>query len=219
MKHFIDNSIPADIIEFWFGCNDIKDLEKNDLEKDMENNGLLWFNINGNEENNKKKRNNFNVIIKNKFEHLIEKIYKDRDLNLNWNNDNINTVLAKIIILDQFSRNIYKDSQAYKYDKKAIEISKSFFKNLQEQEIINIPDSAFIFLTMPLIHSEDINLHEFHKKLSSLKKNIPYSLPEEHTVVIKKFGRYPHRNEVLKRKNTPEEDEYLNKNIKHSWEN
>ena len=68
---------------------------------------------------------------------------------------------------------------------------------------------------MPFIHSEDISHHIFAHKLidAYLKsfenyKNIKKSW-NDHTIVIKKFGRYPHRNNILNRKSSKEEKDFL----------
>ena len=71
------------------------------------------------------------------------------------------------------------------------------------------------FMLLPLIHSEEITDHDMvyylldkylkdHSDLISIKK-----FWKDHTLAIKKFHRYPHRNKVLERKSTPEEIEFL----------
>jgi len=68
---------------------------------------------------------------------------------------------------------------------------------------------------LPLIHSEDISDHIFGHKLieTYLKKHKKYKLIkkawDDHTIPIKKFGRYPHRNNILGRKSTPKEEIFL----------
>ena len=69
---------------------------------------------------------------------------------------------------------------------------------------------------MPLIHSEDISDHIFgHKLIDTYLKSFEhfYKIKKalnDHTIPIKKFGRYPHRNKILKRKSTHEEEAFLN---------
>jgi uncharacterized protein (DUF924 family) len=75
---------------------------------------------------------------------------------------------------------------------------------------------------LPLIHSEDLQDHSYVNQLGDvfLKENPNYENIKkswgDHMVVIKKFGRYPHRNKILNRKSTPEEIEFL-KEPNSSW--
>ena len=79
-----------------------------------------------------------------------------------------------------------------------------------------------IFFLLPLIHSEDISDHIFANKLREIYlKNHPQHEGikkswNDHTVAIKKFGRYPHRNKVLSRDSTDAEEKFL-KNPNSSW--
>ena len=72
------------------------------------------------------------------------------------------------------------------------------------------------FLLLPLIHSEDLSDHIFGHKLvdTYLKDHTDYNKIkkawDDHTIAIKKFGRYPHRNKVLGRISTEEENIFLN---------
>ena len=75
---------------------------------------------------------------------------------------------------------------------------------------------------MPLIHSEDISDHIFgHKLIDTYLKSFEHfdkvkKAWSDHTIPIKKFGRYPHRNKILKRKSTLEEEKFL-KEPNSSW--
>ena len=77
-------------------------------------------------------------------------------------------------------------------------------------------------MLLPLIHSEDISDHIFGHQLvdTYLKDHVEYKKIKkawnDHTIAIKKFGRYPHRNKILNRKTTNEEEEYL-KQPNSSW--
>tara|TARA_Y100001970_G_C14143273_1_gene808405 strand:+ start:195 stop:764 length:570 start_codon:yes stop_codon:yes gene_type:complete len=128
--------------------------------------------------------------------------------------DNAEDCLALIILLDQFSRNLFRnDPKAFDQDYKARLIANEGIDRGFLNELT--PDQIHFFL-LPLIHSEDISDHVFchklldtylnkHKEFKRIKKSW-----NNHTDPIRKFGRYPHRNKVLKRKNTPAEHEYLN---------
>ena len=122
--------------------------------------------------------------------------------------------LALIILFDQFSRNIFRD------DKKAFE------QDYRARLIVNdsvyagyldvMDQSKKFFMILPLIHSEEITDHDMayylldkylidHPGLVDIKK-----FWKDHTLAIKRFHRYPHRNKVLERQSTPEEIEFLN---------
>ena len=116
--------------------------------------------------------------------------------------------LAEIIILDQFSRNLYRghpdsfasDELGLRLAKEAID--KGFDKRL------DIRKREFLYL--PFMHSENKQDHEKAVELFSeagLEKNLDFE--HKHKVIIDRFGRYPHRNEILGRKSTPEEIEFL----------
>lgn len=126
--------------------------------------------------------------------------------------------LAAIIVIDQFSRNLYRNSpDAFKWDSLAIEWSlQGWSSGLFSQ----LPVSHQAFSIMPLVHSEDIELHEKALTLFTQLNTKPsnpdtiltgfYSSALEHHDIIKRFGRYPHRNKTLGRASTDAETNYLN---------
>ena len=128
--------------------------------------------------------------------------------------DNAKECLALIIILDQFSRNLFRNnSKAFAMDKKARlfsyeAINRGYLKELSKDEKL--------FIMLPLIHSEDLSDHNyFYKVFDTYFKDYPKyqeakKINNLHTDIIKKFKRYPYRNKVLHRKSTSEEIEYLN---------
>ena len=127
--------------------------------------------------------------------------------------DNPQECVALVILLDQFSRNLFRNSdKAFKQDHKTrLIVNEAVDRGyLEELELDKIQ-----FLLLPLIHSEDISDHIFGHKLidTYLKKHQQYDLIKkawnDHTVPIKKFGRYPHRNKILGRKSTLQEDIFL----------
>lgn len=116
--------------------------------------------------------------------------------------------LAEIIVLDQFSRNIYRDTpQSFAYDPLALVLA-------QEAVALKVPEKfvpqqrAFFYL--PYMHSESLLIHEIALKLYG-QEGLEYNLEFEkkHKLIIDRFGRYPHRNEILGRESTPEEIEFL----------
>lgn len=117
--------------------------------------------------------------------------------------------LAEIIVLDQFSRNMFRDSaRAFAYDALALALAQEAIAVGADQQLTAIQRG---FLYMPFMHSESMVIHELAAKL--YKNNQIQSFWEfeiKHQAVIRQFGRYPHRNAILGRPSTPEEIDYLN---------
>lgn len=116
--------------------------------------------------------------------------------------------LAEIIVLDQFSRNLYRDQPlAFAQDGLALALAQEAISlNLDAQ--LNPEQRSFLY--MPFMHSESKMMHEFVLKLFQRLGN-PVNLDYEkrHKKIIERFGRYPHRNKILGRESTPEELEFL----------
>jgi uncharacterized protein (DUF924 family) len=127
--------------------------------------------------------------------------------------------LALIIVLDQFSRTVHRGTaQAFAQDPKALTLALEGIENGQYAALDNPWEKTFFFL--PLGHSEDLtNLERAVKLAEELVKDAPQeyrgmlefsaSQARGHHDIIARFGRHPHRNEVLGRQSTPEELEYL----------
>ena len=116
--------------------------------------------------------------------------------------------LAEIIVLDQFSRNLYRDqAQAFAYDSMALMLAQEAI-SLQLDAQLNPEQRSFLY--MPFMHSESKLMHEFALKLfQRLGNEINLSFEKKHKVIIDRFGRYPHRNAILGRSSTPEELTFL----------
>jgi uncharacterized protein (DUF924 family) len=116
--------------------------------------------------------------------------------------------LAEIIVLDQFSRNLYRDQPlAFAQDGLALALAQEAISlNLDAQ--LNPEQRSFLY--MPFMHSESKIMHEFALKLFQRLGN-PVNLDYEkrHKKIIERFGRYPHRNKILGGESTPEELEFL----------
>jgi uncharacterized protein (DUF924 family) len=116
--------------------------------------------------------------------------------------------LAEIIVLDQFSRNIYRGTaQAFVADPLALALA---------QEAVAVESAAKLephhraFLYMPYMHSESRRIHEIAVELFSengLKSYLDFEL--WHKAIIDRFGRYPHRNKMLGRNSSEEESDFL----------
>ncbi|WP_396587190.1 DUF924 family protein [Bermanella sp. R86510] len=116
--------------------------------------------------------------------------------------------LAEIIVLDQFSRNIYRDSaNAFLQDPLALGLAQEAIRNGAHNELTTTQRS---FLYMPFMHSESLIIHNEAVKLfsePSLENNLEFEY--KHKAIIERFGRYPHRNEILGRMSTEEERAFL----------
>ncbi|BCA87027.1 membrane protein [Enterococcus saigonensis] len=120
--------------------------------------------------------------------------------------------LAEIIVLDQFSRNIYRnDSRAFEGDLAALVLAQEAVK-LEEKAVLTTLERSFLY--MPFMHSESRYIQEQYAmvyfKEPGLEKRYRYA--KEHYETIKKFGRFPYRNHALGRRSTPEEKAYLKEN-------
>lgn len=116
--------------------------------------------------------------------------------------------LAEILVLDQFSRNIYRDdARAFAWDSMALCLAQEAIRRGCPQDLSS-PKRAFIY--MPFMHSESPKIHRQAVELYS-EPGLEYNLEFEykHKEIIDRFGRYPHRNSALGRESTPEEIEFL----------
>jgi len=115
-------------------------------------------------------------------------------------------IVALIIILDQFSRNIFRGlAQSFATDSKALTMVKEAIDQGMDQEVFA---EYRHFLYMPLMHSEDLEDQNLSVKLFSNEPS-SYEYAKMHMEIIKKFGRFPHRNKILGRKSTEEEIRFL----------
>ena len=164
-----------------------------------------------------KRNDDFDKKIKNRFKNDYQKAINN-ELE-DWQDDPY-SCLALIILLDQFSRNLFRDSpKAFEYDHKTRLIVN---ESVNRGDLEKLNNDEKFFLILPLIHSENISDHVFahklcdsflnsHPQIDNIKKQFNY-----HTIPIKKFGRYPHRNKVLGRKSSEKEIMFL-KNLNTSW--
>ncbi|MDT2823416.1 DUF924 family protein [Vagococcus lutrae] len=116
--------------------------------------------------------------------------------------------LAEIIVLDQFSRNLYRDDpRSFAYDGMALVLTQEAMAREDLSELTTVERS---FLYMPLMHSESLNIHQIALKAFSepgMETNLEFE--ERHYEIIERFGRYPHRNAILGRPSTSEEIAFL----------
>lgn len=126
--------------------------------------------------------------------------------------------LALILLLDQFRRNIFRNTaDAFSKDKMALKLCVEGAMAKTDQGLAPI-ERAFFY--MPLQHAESKKVQAKSVELfSKLAEAVSPTFRETfetitqfaelHRDIIEQFGRFPHRNQLLNRKNTPEEDEYL----------
>ncbi|MBX3726800.1 MAG: DUF924 domain-containing protein [Xanthomonadales bacterium] len=116
--------------------------------------------------------------------------------------------LAEILVLDQFSRNIHRDTpHAFAQDPMALALAQEAVAGGALQALDAVRRS---FLLLPYMHSESRRIHVVAEALyrdHAPANNYDYEL--RHKAIIDRFGRYPHRNEILGRASTAEEQAFL----------
>lgn len=116
--------------------------------------------------------------------------------------------LAEIIILDQFSRNLYRDRpEAFAQDGMALVLAQEAISLGLDEEL---PVVQRAFLYMPFMHSESLMIHDRAVRLfdvPGMDSSLDYE--HRHRDIILRFGRYPHRNAILGRASTEEEQQFL----------
>ena len=117
--------------------------------------------------------------------------------------------LSEIIVLDQFSRNVYRDTPlAFAQDALALALAQELVSGGHDQNM-GLPQCRFVY--MPYMHSESRLVHAQALRLFALpglEDNLDFEL--KHKAIIERFGRYPHRNAILGRVSTAAEIAFLN---------
>ena len=116
--------------------------------------------------------------------------------------------LASVLVLDQFPRNMFRTgARAFATDGRALEIARAAIAQGLDQQI---DQDRRVFLYLPFEHSEDSGDQARCVALTSALGDAEYTrYAELHQAVIDRFGRFPHRNSVLGRASTPEEEAFL----------
>ncbi|WGV98339.1 DUF924 family protein [Vibrio sp. YMD68] len=116
--------------------------------------------------------------------------------------------LAEIIVLDQFSRNMFRDTaRSFASDSQALALAQTAIELGQDRELNAIERS---FLYMPYMHSESLAIHDIAVELykeNGIEANFEFEI--KHRDIIEKYGRYPHRNAIVGRASTEAEVEFL----------
>lgn len=171
---------PEDVLNFWF-----EELKPNQ-----------WF----------QKNSNLDQMITNRFSDLHQKASRSE---LDSWRETIEGRLAEVLVLDQFSRNMFRESpKAFAQDPLALALSQEAIRTSLHLTILS--QQQRVFLYMPFMHSEALSIHEVAVNLFS-EKGMEFNLEYEvrHKDIIERFGRFPHRNQILGRVSTPEEIEFL----------
>jgi uncharacterized protein (DUF924 family) len=194
----IESEKQAEVLTFWFGKLDGEDSYPQDKVKS-------WF----------MKNPAFDREIQEKFEPLVIQAAGGK---LDGWKATPRGRLALVVLLDQFPRNIYRNSlKAFSLDPISIKIVLEGIKNGDDLKLYPIERSVFY---LPLMHSESKEMQNISViKYGELVKNAPKSLQNNflgnydyalrHQKIVEQFGRFPHRNQVLGRKSTPEEIQFL----------
>lgn len=123
--------------------------------------------------------------------------------------DDADDALALILLFDQFPRNIWRGSgKAFAFDPLARQIARSMIERGFD---FVIAEDRRAFVYMPFMHSELLSDQDYCVELAAdrLKSQGTHEHAVKHREVIRRFGRFPYRNEALQRETTPEEADYL----------
>jgi len=147
----------------------------------------------------------FDDLIRRRFGGLLERAIRGE---LHEWRSSAKGRLAEVIVLDQFSRNIYRGSpQSFAQDAMALALAQeAVAANAHRQ----LTDVECTFLLLPYMHSESKFIHTQAESLYrefAPKLNFEFEL--KHKAIVDRFGRYPHRNKMLGRESTQEEIEFL----------
>ncbi len=116
--------------------------------------------------------------------------------------------LAEVLVLDQFSRHIHRDTgEAFAADPMALVLAQEAVARGDDAEL-SVHERAFLY--MPYMHSESLVIHEEALHLfdqPGLEDSLRFA--HRHREILSRFGRYPHRNAMLGRPSTPEELAFL----------
>ena len=152
---------------------------------------------------------NFDAAIQKRFGAVLEMAARGEFWN--WrtsSNHNALGRLAEIIVLDQFSRNVWRDTpRAFAQDGMALVLTQELIALGLDKELTPTQRS---FAYMPLMHSESLVVQdESIRQFTALANPVNLDFAERHRVIVQRFGRYPHRNAVLGRVSTPDEVAFL----------
>ncbi|MDZ5632939.1 DUF924 family protein [Janthinobacterium sp. GMG1] len=180
-----------DVLDFWFLPPDNPDYGQSRME---------WF----------RKDDGFDAQIRERFGALIDAAI---DGGLREWDATPHGALARLIVLDQFTRNVYRGTpRAFAGDARALALAIALTQAGQDGQL---PPMLRAFAYLPFEHAEDLAMQaravELFQLLSQAQPGFDGMLDyaERHQEVIARFGRFPHRNAILGRASTPQEVEFL----------
>ncbi|MBW3586625.1 MAG: DUF924 domain-containing protein [Cyanobacteria bacterium 0813] len=179
-----------EVLDFWFGRSNSPEFGK--VHK-------KWF----------EKDADFDAEVRSRFLQQYE-LAASGQLD-SWH-DSPENCLALILLLDQFPRNMFRGTpQAFATDNKALATAEYAVNNKFDRELLTVQK---LFIYLPFEHSEDLETQqksvELFRQLSGAPDSgsaVEYAM--QHLEIIQRFGRFPHRNQILGRETTPEEAEFL----------
>lgn len=183
-------SSPQEVLDFWFG---------REGEEGYGEFREAWFT----------KDPEFDREIRDRFEPVYEEAAAgglDHWKSEAW------SCLALIVVLDQFPRNMYRgDARMYTADALAREAARHAIEHAYDREL---PPHGRLFLYLPFEHSEDLDDQRLSVELfgglaTEMGSEDLLGYAMRHLEIVEQFGRFPHRNEILGRRTTPEEAEFL----------
>ena len=189
---------PTDILQFWFGSDPDASMSDSTFSD-------LWWSKN--DETDERIKEEFGSVVQDAAAGALEAWKQTPEGRL-----------ALIILLDQFPRNIYRNSpRAFAYDPIALELA---LEGLDLGHHLRLRPIQRVFWFLPLEHSESLDHQNTCVDLfAELADTVPGDMRDamngyldyakQHRDVIKQFGRFHHRNAILDRDSTPEEVDYL----------
>lgn len=189
---------PQDVLRFWLGAHPLD-------EQAMQRVQAQWF----------QKNDAFDAEMRERFLPTIESALAGGLAD--WS-DTAEGWLARLIVLDQFTRNTFRGNpKSFAGDPLALALAEQGIAAGLDQQL---PPMARIFCYLPLEHSEDQRMQQRSVALFQALADAPGAQPEpffastldfahKHLDLIERYGRFPHRNPILGRTSTPEELDYL----------
>jgi uncharacterized protein (DUF924 family) len=178
----------GDVLDFWYGPSSSRGTQRPE-----------WF----------RKDEKFDALIRERFGELLERAARHEMEDWRAEPQSMN---ALILVLDQFSRNLFRDSaRAFAQDAHARECVREAIARGDEAKLLPVQR---VFLYMPLEHSESVADQETCLERMRALEAFPETRgftqwAEKHKAVIDRFGRFPHRNAILGRTSTVEETVFL----------
>lgn len=187
--HDSDRALQQEILDFWFGRNDSAEFGQVRNE---------WF----------RKDDEFDAEIRRRFGPAVGRAIEGGFAE--W--DTTRAALARVLLLDQLTRNIHRGTpRAFAGDALALQVAENTVSRGDDVRLIPVERW---FLYMPFEHAESApsqarSLELFTRLRDETGLADPLDWARRHAEVIRRFGRYPHRNAILGRRSTQEEVEFL----------